>query len=118
MSSDQLLSQSAWDELRLALPRGSQVKGRVRSVHPFGVFVDIGLDARIPVLLELIHFRLRADDPEYRIAFPEDYPRVGDEVEARILAYSLSPRDIRLTQLGHLEWIHSRWTRERDAGDS
>jgi hypothetical protein len=89
------------------------VKERVVSVHPFGVFVDIGLDPRIPVLLEIIHFKVVEDQPGHRISFPDDYPAVGDEIEARILAYSMKPHDIRLTQLGHLEWIHSRWLKER-----
>jgi ribosomal protein S1 len=101
------------------LPRGSRVKGRVVSVHPFGVFVDIGLDPRIPVLLEIIHFKIREERPRHRIHLPEDYPYVGDEIEARILAYSMKPHDIRLTQLSHLEWVHSRWLRKQSgaAGD-
>jgi DNA-directed RNA polymerase subunit E'/Rpb7 len=89
------------------------VTGKVISVHPFGVFVDIGLDPRIPVLLEIIHFKIREDDPEHRINSTEDYPAVGDEIEARILAYSLKPHDIRLTQLSHLEWIHSKCLKEQ-----
>jgi ribosomal protein S1 len=106
------LSPIEWEKLQAILPRGSYVKGRVVSVHPFGVFVDIGLDPRIPVLLEIIHFKIRQDDPEHRISFPEDYPAVGDEIEARILAYSMKPHDIRLTQFSHLEWIHSQWLKE------
>jgi hypothetical protein len=27
-------------------------------------------------------------------------------VEARVLAWSLTPHDVRLTQLQHLNWIH------------
>jgi ribosomal protein S1 len=119
--SKNTLSQVEWDELRAALPRGSRVTGRVVSVHPFGVFVDIGLDPRIPVLLEIIHFKVIEDQPGYRINSTEDYPAVGVEMEARILAYSMKPHDIRLTQLSHLEWIHSRWLKdqrkERIAGD-
>jgi hypothetical protein len=80
------------------------------------VFVDIGLDPRIPVLLEIIHFKIRQDESEHRISFPEDYPRVGAEIEARVLAYSLKPHDIRLTQLSHLDWIDSRWLKEHPKG--
>ena len=43
---------------------------------------------------------------------PKTIPAVGDEIEARILAYSMKPHDIRLTQLSHLEWIHSKWFEE------
>ncbi len=120
MGSSNSVSQEEWGELQAALPRGSQVTGRVVSVHPFGVFVDIGLDPRIPVLLEIIHFKIRQDEPGHRINDAEDYPAVGDEIEARILAYSMKPHDIRLTQLSHLEWIHSQWLkkqRQQEPGD-
>ena len=49
MGSSNPLSQERWDEVQATLPRGSQVRGKVISVHPFGVFVDIGLDPRIAV---------------------------------------------------------------------
>ena len=106
------MSLVEWEQLQTELPRRSEVKGKVVSVQRFGVFVDIGLDPCIPMLLEIIHFKIREDDPEHRINSAEDYPAVGDEIEARILAYSLQPGDIRLTQLSHLDWIHSRWLKE------
>jgi ribosomal protein S1 len=106
-------SQQEWDDLQATLPPGSHVNGRVVSVHRFGVFVDIGLDPRIPVLLEIIHFKVVEDQHGHQIRFPDDYPAVGDAIEARILAYSMKPHDIRLTQLSHLDWIHSRWLKER-----
>ena len=64
MRSRNPLSLDEWQQLQATLPRGSHVKGRVVSVHPFGVFVDIGLDPRIPVLLEIIHFKIREDEPQ------------------------------------------------------
>jgi ribosomal protein S1 len=118
MRSSNPLSQKEWEELKATLPRGSYVKGRVVSVHPFGVFVDIGLDPRIPVLLEIIHFKIVEDDPGHGINLPDDYPKVGDEIEARILAYRMKPHDIRLTQLSHLEWIHSQWLRDQQPEES
>ena len=113
MKTSNPMSQEEWDELQATLPRGSPVKGRVVSVHPFGVFVDIGLDPRIPVLLEIIHFKFRQDEPGHRFNSTEDYPAVGEEIEARILAYCMKPHDIRLTQLSHLEWIHSKWLKRQ-----
>jgi len=83
------------------------------SVHHFGVFVDIGLDPCIPVLHEIIHFKIREQEPEHRISFPDDYPAVGDEIEARILAYSLKSHDVRLTQLSHSRCIHSQWLKKQ-----
>lgn len=91
------LTPNEWDQLQKTLPRGSQARGKVVSVHPFGVFVDIGLDPRIPLLLEIIQFKVIEEAPGHRISFPKDYPAVGDEIEARILAYSMKPHDIRLT---------------------
>ena len=87
--------------------------GKVVSVHPFGVFVDIGLDPRIPVLLEIIHFKAVENEPGYRINPAEYYPAVGDEIEARILGYAMRPHDIRLSQLSHLEWSHSQWLKKQ-----
>jgi ribosomal protein S1 len=85
------MSQEEWDGLQTTLPRGSRVTGRVVSVHPFGVFVDIGLDPRIPVLLEIIHFKVVQNQPRLGISSADFYPAVGDEIEARILAYCMSP---------------------------
>ena len=35
-----------WEHLQVLLPLGSLVIGKVVCVHPFGVFLDIGLDPR------------------------------------------------------------------------
>ncbi len=91
MGSSNTLSHKEWDDLQASLPRGNQVRGKVISVHPFGLFVDIGLDPRIPVLLEVIHFKVRQDEPGHRIDSAEDYPAVDDVIDARILAYSVKP---------------------------
>jgi len=86
--SNNPLNPDEWEKLQASLPRGSQVRGKVISVYRFGVFVDIGLDPRIPVLLEIIHFKIRQDEPGQRINAAEDYPGVGDDIEARILELS------------------------------
>jgi ribosomal protein S1 len=113
METSNPMSQEEWDELQTTLPRGSRVTGRVVTVHPFGVFVDIGLDPRIPGFLEIIPFKVIEDQPGHRINSAEGYPAVGDEIEPRILAYRMKPHDIRLTQLSHLEWIHSEWLKRQ-----
>jgi ribosomal protein S1 len=113
MKTSNPVSQEEWDELQTTLPSGIQVRGRVVSAHPFSVFVDIGLDPLIPVLLEIIHLKVVQYQPGHRINAAEDCPAVGDEIDARILAYRMKPHDIRLTQLGHLEWIHSEWLKRQ-----
>jgi ribosomal protein S1 len=107
------LNPVEWEQLQTTLPRGSHVTGRVVSVHPFCVFVDIVLDPRIPVLLEIIHVKVTENQPKHQINSAEDYPAVGDEIEARILAYSMKPHNIRLTQHSHIEWSHNEWLKRQ-----
>jgi ribosomal protein S1 len=101
-------TQGEWDELMARYPPGTPVTGVVTSCHRFGVFVRLERLPDVPALLEIIHFRVRETDAEHRIEFPADYPCVGDRVEARILSWCLHPKDVRLTQLSHLDWIHGR----------
>ena len=110
-------TNSALDEWRGCFRRPclgeARVRGRVDSVHPFGVFVDIGLDPGIPVLLEIIHFKIRQDQARTsnRIpsgSFPKSardrssHPGVFDEA-----ACCWAP------QLSHLDWLHSQWLKEQ-----
>jgi hypothetical protein len=81
----------------------------VTSCQAVGVFVKVDQLPEVPALLEIIHFGVRETDPRHQIEFPADYPPVGSRVEARILAWCLHPKDVRLTQLSHLEWVHSGW---------
>jgi ribosomal protein S1 len=101
-------TQGDWDKLIAKYSPGTPVSGVVTSCHPFGVFISLEGLTDVPALLEIIHFRMRETDREHRIEFPADYPSVGERVEARILAWCLHPKDVRLTQLSHLEWIHGR----------
>lgn len=73
--------------------------------HFFGVFVRLDQLPEVTALLEIIHFGLLVDQPNLCIQFPDDYPPVGARIEARILAWCLKPKDVRLTQLQHLDWI-------------
>jgi hypothetical protein len=101
-------TQEKWDALIAKYPPGTPVSGVVTACPVFGVFVRLDQLPEVPALLEIIHFKVREHDPEHRIEFPADYPPVSSRVEARILAWCLRPKDVRLTQLSHLDWIHSR----------
>lgn len=106
-------TEEQWNSLMATYPPSTPVSGEVVSCHQFGVFVRLDQLPEVTALLEIIHFGLLVTDPYHRIEFPSDYPAVGTRVEARVLAWSLTPRDVRLTQLQHTDWIHSRWLAEK-----
>ncbi|MEI8381380.1 MAG: S1 RNA-binding domain-containing protein [Planctomycetota bacterium] len=84
-----------------AYPPGTSVTGEVISCQIFGVFVRLDQLPEVTALLEIIHFDRMVDAREY----PANYPSVGSAIEARVLAWCANPKDLRLTQLGHLSWI-------------
>jgi ribosomal protein S1 len=89
-------TQEEWNALITAYPPGTPVSGEVVSCQVFGVFVRLDQLPEVTALLEIIHFGLLATDPNHRIQFPADYPAVGARVEARVLAWSLKPKDVRV----------------------
>jgi ribosomal protein S1 len=107
-------TREEWDRLMADSPPGTPVSGTVTSCQVFGVFVRLDQLPDVPALLEIIHFAVNEADPNHRIRFPADYPPVGARVEARILAWCLQPKDVRLTQLSHLDWSHRRWLASHD----
>ena len=108
-------TQEEWNALLARYPPGTPVSGVVTSCQVFGVFVCVDQLPKVPALLEIIHFKITEDAPQHRIVFPDDYPSVGSRVEAHILDWCLRPKDVRLTQLSHLDWSHSRWLASCDA---
>src|SRR3954463_11645759 len=69
-----------WSRVRERLRVGQHVRGTVIARAPFGVWLDI--DAGYPALLLVPEMR---GARERRITF-EDYPAIGEVVEARIVA--------------------------------
>lgn len=108
-------TEEQWDALMESYPPGTPVSGTVIRCRIFGVFVRLDQLPAVPALLEVIHFGLLNADPQHSIQFPDDYPPVGARVQAHILGWCLLPKDVRLTQLSHLDWFHSRWLREQNA---
>jgi ribosomal protein S1 len=98
-------TQEQWNELRKSHPRGTAVTGTVTSCKIFGVFVQLDQLPAVTALLEIIHFDVLNADPDQSIKFPNDYPPVGARIEARILGWCHVPKDVRLTQLSHLDWL-------------
>ena len=83
-----VVSRRAWleeearrrrDELLATLKEGMSVKGTVASIHPFGLFADIGgFEALVPIS-EASRKRIK-DEDELRALYP-----VGTEIEAAVL---------------------------------
>jgi ribosomal protein S1 len=95
-------------------PAGTSVSGSVADCQVYGIWVTLDDFPDVPALLEIIHFSIIQTDPDHRIEFPDDYPDIGARVDAQILAWSQKPKDVRLTQLSHLDWSHTRHLRETD----
>ena len=96
-------TQSEWDALITAFPPGKIVSGTVVECHQFGVFVQLDDLPHVTALLEHIHFKINELSPAHKIQFPIDYPAIGERIHAKILAWCLRVKDVRITQLSHLQ---------------
>ncbi len=85
------LMPNPWDELLSRLPRGTKVKGKVRSITDFGIFV--GIDEGIDGLVHVSDFSWtkRISDPKEI----QDLFKKGDDVEAVVL--DVDPGEQRLS---------------------
>jgi len=94
------LEENPWDRIELTWPVGSIVKGNVRNITDFGIFVGIdeGIDG-------LVHISDRSWGQ--RIKHPSDRYQKGDEVEARVLHIDRDNERISLgiKQLGEDPWL-------------
>lgn len=106
-------SQKEWDELISKYPNGTPMSGKVCEQQRYGVWVILDELPEIPALLEIIHFKINETRPGYRIQFPNDYPATGTLLETRVLAWSANPKEVRLTQLNHLNWSHQQFLHEQ-----
>jgi small subunit ribosomal protein S1 len=85
------LSTNPWEELARDFPVGSQVKGSVRSVTDFGIFVNVKDDIDGLVHVSDFSWTRRVKDPK---EIQELYKK-GDEVEAVVL--EIDPDNERLS---------------------
>ena len=96
------LSRNPWEELAAEHPVGSQIKGKVRSVTDFGIFVNVKEDIDGLVHVSDFSWTRKIKDPkEIKEMFKK-----GDEVEAVVL--EIDPENERLSlgikQLGTDIW--------------
>ncbi len=85
------LSQNPWEELAREHPVGSQIKGRIRSVTDFGIFVNVKEDIDGLVHVSDFSWTKKIKDPK---EVKELYKK-GDEVDAVVL--EIDPENERLS---------------------
>lgn len=95
-------------------PPGTAVSGTVAACPVYGVWITLDDLPDVPALLEIIHFGIIESEPDHRIEHFKDYPEVGTQIDARILGWCAKPKDVRLTQLSHLDWAHRRHLAEHE----
>src|SRR5690606_20211903 len=83
------LSEHPWESLDTALEIGSKVKGKVVTVADYGAFLEI-----IPGVEGLIHVSEMSWSQNLRS--PQEFLKVGDEVEAQILTLDREDRKMSL----------------------
>jgi ribosomal protein S1 len=79
-----------WDEVALAYPIGSIIKGTVMYHAAFGIFLNVGH----PLMLGLVRI---VDFVDEGIITPDLYPAIGKEVRGLVLGYDESNNQIVLS---------------------
>jgi small subunit ribosomal protein S1 len=85
------LSANPWEELAAEYPVGSQIKGKIRSVTDFGIFVNVKEDIDGLVHVSDFSWTRKIKDPKEI----KDLYKKGDEVEAVVL--EIDPENERLS---------------------
>lgn len=96
------LTPHPWDALAAEIQIGSKVKGRIVNVADYGAFLELQ-----PGVEGLIHVSEMSWSQHLRN--PQDFMKVGDEVEAVVLTLD---RDERKMSLGIKQLTEDPWTRQ------
>ncbi|HYG20436.1 MAG TPA: 30S ribosomal protein S1, partial [Ohtaekwangia sp.] len=96
------LTPHPWDSLPAEIQVGSKVKGRIVNVADYGAFLELQ-----PGVEGLIHVSEMSWSQHLRN--PQDFMKVGDEVEAIVLTLD---RDERKMSLGIKQLTEDPWTRQ------
>jgi len=96
------LTPHPWDALSTDIQLGSKVKGRIVNVADYGAFLELQ-----PGVEGLIHVSEMSWSQHLRN--PQDFMKVGDEVEAVVLTLD---RDERKMSLGIKQLTEDPWTRQ------
>ncbi|HTF22125.1 MAG TPA: 30S ribosomal protein S1 [Chryseolinea sp.] len=96
------LTPHPWDALPVEIQVGSKVKGRIVNVADYGAFLELQ-----PGVEGLIHVSEMSWSQHLRN--PQDFMKVGDEVQAVVLTLD---RDERKMSLGIKQLTEDPWTRQ------
>jgi len=96
------LTPDPWTTAAERFPVGTQLRGKVRRLEPFGAFVEVA-----PGLDGLVHVSRLALDQ--RVSHPKQVVSVGQEVDVTVVAVEQEKRRIGLSMVEHAR-------REREAG--
>jgi small subunit ribosomal protein S1 len=96
------LTPHPWDSLPVEIQIGSKVKGKIVNVADYGAFLELQ-----PGVEGLIHVSEMSWSQHLRN--PQDFMKVGDEVEAVVLTLD---RDERKMSLGIKQLTEDPWTRQ------
>jgi small subunit ribosomal protein S1 len=96
------LTPHPWDSLPVEIQIGSKVKGRIVNVADYGAFLELQ-----PGVEGLIHVSEMSWSQHLRN--PQDFMKVGDEVQAVVLTLD---RDERKMSLGIKQLTEDPWTRQ------
>ncbi|HEX8547277.1 MAG TPA: 30S ribosomal protein S1 [Cytophagaceae bacterium] len=96
------LTSHPWDSLAAEIQVGSKVKGKIVNVADYGAFLEL-----IPGVEGLIHVSEMSWSQHLRN--PQDFIKVGDELEAVVLTLD---RDERKMSLGIKQLTEDPWTKQ------
>ncbi len=96
------LQAHPWDALAAAVEIGSKVKGKVVNVADYGAFLEV-----LPGVEGLIHVSEMSWSQHLRN--PQDFLKVGDEIEAVVLTLDRSERKM---SLGIKQLTEDPWTKQ------
>ena len=96
------LTPHPWDSLQPEVQVGSKVKGRIVNVADYGAFLEL-----LPGVEGLIHVSEMSWSQHLRN--PQDFMKVGDELEAVVLTLD---RDERKMSLGIKQLTEDPWTKQ------
>ncbi len=96
------LTSHPWESLAQDIQIGTNVKGKIVNVADYGAFLEV-----IPGVEGLIHVSEMSWSQHLRN--PQDFIKVGDELEAKVLTLD---RDERKMSLGIKQLIEDPWTKQ------
>lgn len=73
------MTNMTWEELKNTLEVGTLIVGTITRHKPYGVFVDIGYE--YDGLIQITDFK------DEGVMTPEEYPAIGEQVQAKILGF-------------------------------